>query len=175
MSERHPNIINESELPWVDTAAVARAATPADHDRGQRFGSRARALGRSAGSSKLGCSLYELAPGLCSFPFHYHTANEEAIYLLEGSATLRLGEHEVAVSAGDYIALPVGQAHAHQLINTSSAVVRYLCMSTMIYPEVAFYPDSNKVGSICMAGPGGGLFRQLQRLGESLPYYDGED
>lgn len=176
MSERHPSIIHEADVPWVDTAAVTRAAHPDDHDRGQRFGARGKSLGRAAGASKLGCTLYELAPGLRGFPFHFHAANEEAIYVLSGSATLRLGDREHAVTAGDYIALPVGPAHAHQLINTSSEPVRYLCMSTLQYPEVAFYPDSRKVGAMTpVNGPGGGAFRQLHRIGESLAYYDGED
>jgi len=49
-------------------------------------------------------------------------------------------------------------------------------MSTMQYPEIAFYPDSHKVGVIAPSGGvPGGTFRQLHRIGESLSYYDGED
>ena len=177
MSERHPNIVNGHEVEWIDTAEATRAASPDDRDRGKQFGSRARRLAQAAGGGKLGCSLYELAPGKRSFPFHYHLANEEAIYVLDGEATLRLGDREIPVKAGDYIALIPGPAHAHQLINESSAPVHYLCLSTMQYPEVAVYPDSRKVGFISQYGSpdGGGPFRQLQRFGESLAYYDGED
>jgi uncharacterized cupin superfamily protein len=90
-------------------------------------------------------------------------------------ATLRLGDREIAVRAGDYIALPVGPGHAHQLINTSGAPIHYLCMSTLQTPEVAVYPDSHKIGfSTALGGPAGGSF-EVQRLGTSLPYYDGED
>jgi uncharacterized cupin superfamily protein len=176
MSDRHPNIINAQDIAWIDTAEVNRAASPGDRDRGHQFGARARPLGRNAGAGKLGCTLYELPPGKRSFPFHYHLANEEAIYILDGEATLRLGDREIAVHAGDYIALRVGPDHAHQLINNSGSAIHYLCMSTLQYPEIAMYPDSRKFGAISMSTePGGAPFRQLHRLGESLPYYDGED
>lgn len=175
MSERHPNIVNAADLAWIDTAEAARAATPADRHRGSRLGSRAKRLANAAGASKLGCSLYELAPGKRGFQFHCHMANEEAIYILEGEATIRLGDREIPVGAGDYIALPPGPAQPHQLMNTSNAPVRYLCMSTMQWPELVFYPDSQKVGFMAPTGPDGSMVRQLQRIGESLTYYDGED
>lgn len=71
---------------------------------------------------------------------------------------------------------PRGWDHAHQLINTSNAVIHYLCMSTLQAPEVVFYPDSRKVAFMSPSGgPGNGPIRQIQRLGESLSYYEGED
>ena len=164
MSERHPNIVNAHELAWIDTADPAAP----------KFGTRAKPLALPAGAARLGCTLYELPPGKRSCPFHYHLANEEAIYILDGEATLRLGDREIAVGAGDYIAFPVGPDHPHQLINRSGAAVHYLCMSTLQTPEVAVYPDSGKIGfSTALGGPGGGPF-ELQRLGASLGYYDGE-
>jgi len=174
MSERHPNIVQAADLPWIDTSGVKRATSPGDQDRGHQFAAQARPLSKPAGGVRLGCTLYELASGRKSFPFHYHLGNEEAIYILEGAVTLRLGDREIALRAGDYAAFPPGPGHAHQLINASGATVRYLCLSTNDWPEIAVYPDSNKVG---MFGgpPGDGSVRQFHRLGETLPYYDGED
>ena len=107
-------------------------------------------LGAAAGGKKLGCSLYEQPPGKRAFPYHCHFANEEAVYVLEGEGTLRIGAKEVPLRAGDYVALPVGEETAHQIINSSTATLRYLCFSTSIEPEVVKYPDSGKVG--LMAG-----------------------
>lgn len=173
MSERHPNIVNAEDLPWIDLAAVRRASSPGDQDRGYQFGAQARKLAAEAGAGKLGCTMYELASGLKSFPFHYHLCNEEAIFVLAGAATLRLGDRELELRAGDYVALPPGPDHVHQLINRSGAPVRYLCLSTTERPEIAVYPDSNKVGMF--GGPGTAVERQYHRLGETLPYWDGED
>jgi uncharacterized cupin superfamily protein len=63
---------------------------------------------RLPGAEKLGCSLFEVAPGKRAWPFHYHFANEEALYILEGSATLRLGAEEFQLSQGYFVALRSG-------------------------------------------------------------------
>jgi uncharacterized cupin superfamily protein len=177
VDDRHRHIVHADQVPWVDMAEVKRADHPGDRDRGHQFGARARMLARAAGGAQLGCTMYEVPAGTRSFPLHYHLGNEEAIFVLDGAATLRLGDRELPIRAGDYIALPTGPALAHQVINASGAAVRYLCMSTMHSPEVAVYPDSNKIGVFAASTTGAGVpaVRQFHRLGDSLPYYDGED
>jgi uncharacterized cupin superfamily protein len=47
------------------------------------------------------------------------------------------------VRPGDWIALPPGPAHAHQMVNSSAAEpLVYLCVSTMHGVEIVEYPDS---------------------------------
>ena len=131
-----------------------------------------------AGGRKLGCSLYELEPGKQAFPYHYHTANEEAIYVLEGEGTIRLPEGERPIGKGDYIALPADESGAHQVINTSGQPLRYLCVSTMISPEVAVYPDSQKIGFFSSAAPGEANFPEtlygFLKLDTRVDYWEGE-
>lgn len=124
-------------------------------EKGSSYGFTRRQLGAAAGSSQLGCSHMELLPGKKSWPRHWHAANEEALFILEGEGTLRLGDDEVAVSAGDYVALPVGPELAHQLMNTSTAPLRYLALSTMLPTDITVYPDSDKVMLFGGAAPGG--------------------
>jgi uncharacterized cupin superfamily protein len=127
---RHPNVRNADE---VETREMIKG----------RHNMRLRQLGRPAGSRALGATLTEVAPGAVSFPRHAHHANEEAIYVLSGS-----GEARVAVRPGDWIALPPGPAHAHQMVNSSAAEpLVYLCVSTMHGVEIVEYPDSGKVGA----------------------------
>jgi uncharacterized cupin superfamily protein len=130
----HPNVAAEGEVAWVELS------------HGRRFRYRRKILGEAAGGAKLGCSLYEIPPGAAAYPLHYHTANEEAIYVLAGAGTLNLGDARIPLRAGDYVAIPVGAAHAHKLVNTSGAPLRYLCFSTMNEVEVCGYPDSDKIG-----------------------------
>ncbi|KRT66411.1 MAG: cupin domain-containing protein [Candidatus Dadabacteria bacterium CSP1-2] len=87
-------------------------------------------------------------------PYHYHSANEEAIYILEGKGTLRMDGEEIGISKGDYITCPAGSG-AHQIINSSDNILRYLCFSTMLEPDVIVYPDSNKIGIFVGSAPGG--------------------
>src|SRR6188508_3184587 len=54
-----------------------------------------------------------------------------------------------------YVVLLSGPDGAHQTFNDSSAVLRYLCFSIMIEPEVNFYPESNRVGFFAGSAPGG--------------------
>ena len=74
----HPNVVNENELEW------------GEQSHGERFGYRRKQLGSAACGERLGCSLYEVPPERRAWPYHYHLANEEAIYVLHGSGTLRL-------------------------------------------------------------------------------------
>jgi uncharacterized cupin superfamily protein len=115
--------------------------------KGAKFGQKNKGLSRASGGKSLGCSWYEVEPGKAAYPAHYHCALEEALYILEGQGTLRIGSDRVAVGAGDYIAFPVGPDHAHRLDNTGSTMLRYLCMSSRMGAavEVIGYPDSGKI------------------------------
>ena len=162
----HPNVVNEQDLEWGEQS----------HGK---FGYRRKQLGSAAGGKKLGCSLYEVPPGRRAWPYHYHLANEEAIYVLQGSGTLRLGERRITLSRGDYVALPVGEVGAHQIINTSEEPLRYLCFSTMIEPEAMVYPDSNKIGIFAGSPPGGPIEKRtlsmFLRGDAEVGYYEGEE
>jgi uncharacterized cupin superfamily protein len=116
MSHR-PNAINLNQLEWTEQS------------HGKRFQVRRKQLGSAAGGKKLGCSLYEVPPGSQSWPYHYHYANEEAIFVLEGTGTLRLAGEEIVISQGDYIALLAEPSGAHQVINTSTAPLHILLLN----------------------------------------------
>ncbi len=94
----------------------------------------------------IGCSAYRVEPGKRAFPRHAHLANDEALFIVSGSGALSVGDETAAVCAGDFVMLPKGEAHAHVLVNDGQEPLVYLCMSTMIMPEVVHYPDSGKLG-----------------------------
>jgi uncharacterized cupin superfamily protein len=159
------NVINQDQIAWTEAAQG-------------KFRYRRKAFTAAAGMQRLGASIYEIEPGASAFPRHYHCANEEAIFVLEGEGTITLGESESQVRAGDFIAIPRGAEHAHRLTNSSQRPLRYLCFSTMIEPDVAVYSDSNKVGFFAGSAPGGP--RELRRLtgifrrDSGVDYFDGE-
>jgi uncharacterized cupin superfamily protein len=164
MGARHPNVTNVDELEWQE-----------GRTHGTRFASRNKGLAATGGGRSIGCSLYEVSPGKRAFPMHAHLANEEAIYILEGEGTMRIGKTEVPVRAGDYVTFPPGPDHAHQLVNTSHAPIRYLCMSTMRAPEVALYTDSDKVGIRALKPePLRLLFKRGVGGGTVADYFEGE-
>jgi len=138
---------------------------------------RRKKLAVATGGEDIGASLYELPPGEKAWPYHYHTGNEEALYVLAGEGALRLDGERHALSAGDYAALPADERGAHRVINDGDEVLRYLAVSTMNDPDVIVYPDSEKIGAFAGAPPGGegerdvhGYFRREDAVG----YWDGE-
>ena len=131
---RHQNIINQDDVK------------PRGFSFEEKFDHSVKSLSTGAGSKQLGCSLFEVAPGKTAIPTHFHYANEEAIYILAGNGTIRLGDKEYPVSKGDYVAFLPKKELAHSLKNSGSSTLQYLCMSTMQMPEVVGYPDSNKIG-----------------------------
>jgi uncharacterized cupin superfamily protein len=130
------------------------------------FAFRRKRLGAAAGGKGLGVSWFELQPGKKAFPSHFHLANDEAVFVLEGEGVLRLGDQEHRVRAGDYVAFNPGPP-AHQIINRSQAPLRFLAISTMNEPEVAVYPDSKKVGILAR---GHGIM-SVHRSDDAVDYY----
>lgn len=122
-----------------------------EHDLGRARGSR---LGPLAGSSELGCALYEVDPGAQATPYHSHHGNEELLIVLEGELELRTPDGTRPVSTGAVVGFPAGPAGAHRLRNISQDRARYLLISTMRFPDVAEQLDTGTV--LAITGPGGG-------------------
>ncbi len=110
-------------------------------------------VGRRLGGELLGASLYLLPPGQRSWPYHAHYGNEELIIVLDGRPTLRTPEGERELRAGDVTIFRRGPEGAHEVINRSDGPARFVMVSTMVHPEVAHYPDSDKIGLFAGAPP----------------------
>jgi uncharacterized cupin superfamily protein len=89
---------------------------------------------------------------------------------------LRFGKEELVVTTGTVIACPPGAEYPHQLINTGDRELRYLAVSTMEFPDICEYPDSNKVGAYATAAVGQQVgLRALYIKDKNVDYYEGED
>jgi uncharacterized cupin superfamily protein len=131
-------------------------------------------LGRGTAATKLGISHDIVAPGMRSCPYHFHYAQEEAFVVLQGEGTLRVAGEMLPIKAGDTIFIPPGPDYPHQIINTSSAPLEYLSISTKDSPEVVEYPDSGKyLASATRNGDAYG-FARMHREKDDLDYWDGE-
>lgn len=104
-------------------------------------GGRWKRLGEQAGGRHIGCTLEEIQPGGRPSAYHYHIANEEAMFVIEGEGTLTVPDGEIEIESGDYVAFPVGESGAHAVENTSDGLLRCLFVSTMREPDVTVYPD----------------------------------
>lgn len=162
------NIVNLDELEFTRELS-----------HGDRFEARIAPVSPLIGGVQLAYNVTAVAPGKRAFPFHNHHTNEELFFILDGEGTLRFGDREHPVRAGDLIACPTGGPEvAHQLVNTGDRELRYLALSTAIGADVFQYPDSGKFGVVAGRRPGmrpdeapfAGFYDERLRLG----YWDGE-
>jgi uncharacterized cupin superfamily protein len=123
------------------------------------------------GAEHLSGSVYEIAPGLKGFPYHWEAAKEEWLLVLEGTPTVRSPEGEHELRPGDLVCFPTGPEGAHQVLNRSAERVRFIWLSNAADPNVIVYPDSGKVGVRGNLGlPGGANYP----IDSSLDYWEGE-
>ncbi len=138
---------------------------------------RRKRLGEHAEGEDLGCTLYELPVGNTSWPYHYHAANEEAMYVLAGSGTVRLDGETYPIETGHYATFPSDSTGAHKVLNDGDEPLQYLLFSTMVEPDVAVYPDSDKIGVFVGAPPGSADERSVDgyyELDNTVDYWKGE-
>lgn len=147
------------EIPWQEWSDVPN------------FSVRFRHLTQAAlgDNYHVGVAIEELPPGRQTAPLHYHIFEEEHVYMLEGSLTLRLGDRTYPMKAGDYVCFPAAQPAGHCLINTGDAPCRYVIVGERNPNEISVYPDTNKV-SLRALGPGS-IFDMAARRG----YWEGEN
>ncbi|HEX4331983.1 MAG TPA: cupin domain-containing protein [Usitatibacter sp.] len=159
----------------IDSLQVTR-----EMRHGEQFGATVARIAPHLGAVKLGYNLTIVEPGKRAFPFHNHHANEEMFFVIEGAGRLRFGKDEYALRAGDVVACPPGGPEvAHQIVNTGSAPLKYLAVSTMIDIDIWQYPDSGKWGAAGGRDPGkppseAAFPARYVREAESLEYWDGE-
>jgi uncharacterized cupin superfamily protein len=115
-------------MPKIDLAAVpARKGSgyPPPFDQPCATRTRRR-LGDAGGLSDFGVNLMTLPPRGWSSQRHWHSHEDELVYVLEGELTLVEDGGETLLRAGDCAAFPKNTGNGHHLINKSSSTARYL-------------------------------------------------
>ena len=124
-----------------DVEARAGSGYPAPYDKPCR-GRHVRKLGDAGGLQQFGVSEITLAPGAWSSQRHYHTAEDELVYILSGHPTLVDDSGERRLSPGDVTTHRAGDPNAHHMINKTDAPVMYLVVGTRNpQADTAHYPD----------------------------------
>lgn len=160
------NILNLDQLEFTQQS------------HGERFEAGMAAVANRMNAEKLGYRIAKLPPGKRAWPLHAHYVNEEMFFVIQGEGSVRFGAEAYPIRAGDFISAPANPDLPHQIINDSNDELMYLCVSTMLEPEVAVYPDSGKIG--VLAGGAPGRMDEATRLvkflkdGKETDYWDGE-
>ena len=133
------------KLPVVDPAHV-----PEQRGSGYpepfrtRMGDRVkRRLGDACGLTRFGVNLVTLGPGGQSALRHWHTLDDEFVYVLSGEVVLVTNDGDQVLRAGMAAGYPAGKKDAHHFINRSNAQATYLEFGNRTEGDTAFYPDDD--------------------------------
>ncbi|WP_373535379.1 cupin domain-containing protein [Microcoleus sp.] len=110
-------------------------------------------LGDAAGLQNFGVNLVRLAPGSSSALRHWHSRQDELVYVLEGEITLISNAGEEVLQPGMAAGFRAGDADGHRLVNRTNAVVVYLEVGDSLRDSFASrtpgdsanYPDDDLV------------------------------
>jgi uncharacterized cupin superfamily protein len=100
------------------------------------------ALGDAAGLTDFGVNLQRLAAGGWSSQRHWHTAEDEFVYVLKGEVVLVTEQGEEILRAGDCAGFKAGVADGHHLQNRTDQEVLILEIgSRRPDRDLVEYPD----------------------------------
>lgn len=100
-------------------------------------------VGALLGLKNFGVNIVTLPPGARSSERHWHAAQDEYVYVIEGEVTVRSEAGETQAGPGMSIGFRAGVADGHVLINQSDRPVTYLCVGDRSAPEHVIYPDAD--------------------------------
>jgi uncharacterized cupin superfamily protein len=100
-------------------------------------------LGNVFDLTNFGVNLTILKPGASSALLHHHSKQDEFVYILKGTATLRLGQEEFIMTAGDCVGFKAGDGIGHCITNRHDSVepVQYLEIGDRTVGDEVEYPE----------------------------------
>ncbi len=132
-------IINPDNVPLRTTSAYP------DIFKDRVSGRVKQALGNAAGLNNFGVNLVTLNPGSCSALRHWHTEQDEFIYIIQGEITLITNAGEQILTTGMMAGFPTKKADGHQLINKSPEIAIYLEVGDRTIGDIVYYPDDDLI------------------------------
>jgi uncharacterized cupin superfamily protein len=98
-----------------------------------------RTLGTRVGMQRIGVHVVRLEPGRESTQFHFHDADEEFLYVLEGRGIADIGDERFEVGPGDFMGFAT-PSPAHTLSNPFDRDLVYLMAGERNPNDVVHYP-----------------------------------
>jgi uncharacterized cupin superfamily protein len=128
-----------------------------------------RKLGDAAGLTQFGINLLRLPPGAWSSQRHWHTEQDEFVYVISGEVVLTTNAGEEILKAGDCAGFKASDRDGHNLQNRTQTDVLVLEIGTRTKTERAEYPDIDLVADTASGAKylhkDGTPYTDLKRLG----------
>jgi uncharacterized cupin superfamily protein len=156
-------------MPKIDKAAApagsgSRYPAPFDQPCRNRTW---RRLGEAAGLTQFGVNLLRLTPGTWSSQRHWHSHEDEFVYVLDGEVVLVTDEGEQILRAGDCAGFKAGDGNGHCLQNRSTRDAEILVVGSRRDEDVAAYPD---IDLMLLPDPGRYAGKVTYRHKDGTPY-----
>ena len=117
---------------------------PATAPVGDRDGLTTLHLSNAGGLTQYGAYLDTLAPGASASRRHWHSAEDEFVYMLSGTATLHDDAGFTELFPGDAACWPHGAPNSHRLINRGDVPARWLIVGSRAACDICTYPDDGE-------------------------------
>lgn len=102
-------------------------------------------ISEAGGLTQFGAFIEVLQPGSRSSIKHWHSTEDEMVYVLEGEITLIEGDAETVLRPGDAATFQAGVPVGHCLENRSSQATRCLIVGIRAAVDTITYPDLDRV------------------------------
>jgi uncharacterized cupin superfamily protein len=94
--------------------------------------------------TQFGAFIHVLQPGTYSSIKHWHSDEDELVYVLEGEVTVHEGDAESVLQAGDAATFKAGHPLGHTLSNKGSSPTKVLVVGTRAQVDRVTYPDHHR-------------------------------
>jgi uncharacterized cupin superfamily protein len=109
-------------------------------------------LARHAGLTRFGVNLTVIEPGAWSSQRHWHSHEDEFVWVVEGELTLVTDAGEEVLRAGQCAAFRRGDPDGHHLVNRSSRPAKVLEIGDSDPLDRCVYPDIDMVAEPGLSG-----------------------
>ena len=99
-----------------------------------------KSLGDFTGLTGIGFHIIEVQPGDETTEFHRHNYEDECVYILQGEATVTIGQTQTTVGEGAFIGYRAN-GEAHTMKNTGASLLKCIVVGQRLPHEVVDYPN----------------------------------
>ena len=114
-----------------------------------------RALGDFFGLKDFGVNLLILEPGAWSSQRHWHSHEDELVYVLEGTPTLITDDGDTLLHPGSTAGFRAGVADGHHIVNKGEILAKLIVVGSRKVEDDGFYSDIDM--QILKRADGGGF------------------
>jgi uncharacterized cupin superfamily protein len=130
-------------MPKIDIRSVAgsnKSSYPEPYAT-QMAGRSYQYLGDAAGLTQFGVNLVTMQPGAVSSLRHWHSGEDEFVWVVTGELVLVQDGGETVLSAGEAAGFKAGDPDGHHFQNRSGVVASFLAIGTRAGFDTCTYSD----------------------------------